>query len=108
MSAVLAAAVAGAITGWVLGGLKPAAVVAAFSAGGMLVAVVAAGLMRQVAPAAIDVAGPAQYGYFALVMGLVAAIVGAAAGAAVSRVKASVVPEPNEGSHATPGQPNAV
>ncbi len=88
MSAVLAATVAGALTGAVLGGTRPALSVAGFSAAGMLVAVVAAGLLRLVAPSAIDVEGIAQYTYFALSLGVVSTIVGAASGAAVSWVKA--------------------
>ncbi len=87
MSAVLAAAVAGALTGWVLGGVRPALTVGGFSAVGMLVAVAAAGLLRTVAPSAVDVEGAVQYGYFALSMGVVSTILGAASGAAVSWVK---------------------
>jgi hypothetical protein len=87
MSAVLAASVAGALTGWVLGGVRPAMTVAGFSAIGMLVAVTVAGLMRMVAPSAVDVEGAVQYAYFALSMGVVSTILGAASGAAVSWVK---------------------
>lgn len=87
MSAVLAASVAGALTGWVLGGMRPALTVAGFSAVGMLIAVMVAGALRAVAPAAIDVEGVAQFTYFALTMGLVSTIVGAAAGASVWWVK---------------------
>ncbi len=87
MSAVLAASVAGALTGWVLGGMRSALTVAVFSAVGMLIAVMVAGALRAVAPAAIDVEGVAQFTYFALTMGLVSTIVGAAAGASVWWVK---------------------
>lgn len=87
MSAILAAAVAGALTGWVLGGAKPALAVAGFSAAGMLLAVVIAGGLRTVAPAAVDIEGAAQYAYFALSMGAVSTIVGAAVGAAVAWVR---------------------
>jgi len=84
MSATLAAAIAGAATGWLLDGGRGALAVAGFSAAGMLVATVVAGVMRAVAPASIDVAGPAQVAYFALVLGLVGGVVGAAVGAGTS------------------------
>jgi len=84
MSATLAAAVAGAATGWLLDGGRGAITVAGFSAAGMLVATVIAGVMRTVAPAGVDVAGPTQFAYFALVLGLVGGVVGAAVGAGTS------------------------
>lgn len=87
VSAVFAAAVAGALTGWILGGMRPALTVAGFSATGMLAAVVVAGLLRMVAPSSVDIEGTAQFAYFALTMGVVSTIVGAASGAAVSWVK---------------------
>jgi len=84
MSAALAAAVAGAATGWVLDRIHGSMAVAAFSAAGMLAATVVAGLMRTIAPASVDVAGATQTMYFALVLGLVGGIVGAAVGAGTS------------------------
>ena len=86
MSATLAAGVAGAATGWLLDGARGSLAVAVFSAIGMLAATVVAGLMRTVAPVAVDVAGPVQFAYFALVLGLVGALVGAAVGAGTSWV----------------------
>jgi len=53
--AVLAAAVAGALTGLVLGGGKGALTLSVFSAVGMLAATMVAGLMRAIAPASVDV-----------------------------------------------------
>jgi hypothetical protein len=84
LSAVLAAAAAGAATGWVLGRSRGALAIAGFSAVSMLVATAAVGLMRAVAPATVDVAGPTQFAYFALTIGLVGAIVGAGVGAGVA------------------------
>lgn len=85
-SAVLAAAIAGAATGWLLDGGRGSITEAGFSALGMLAATVAMGFMRSVAPAAVDVAGPSQYAYFALSIGLVGALMGAAIGAGTSWV----------------------
>jgi len=84
LSATLAAAVAGAATGWVLDRGHGSLAIAGFSAAGMLVATIVAGAMRAVAPEAVDVAGPTQAAYFALVIGLVGGFVGAAAGAGAS------------------------
>ena len=84
MSATLAAAAAGAAAGWVLDRGHGALAIAAFSAAGMLVATAAAGVLRVVAPSAVDAAGPAQAAYFALVIGIVGGFVGAAAGAGAS------------------------
>jgi len=84
LAAALAAGVAGALTGLVLEKVRGALVVGVFSAGGMLVGTALAGALRAVAPASIDVAGPAQAAYFAAVIGAVAAITGAAIGAGVS------------------------
>ena len=84
MSAVLAAAVAGAVTGWLLDRSHGSLSMALFSAAGMLAATVAMGLMRSFAPAATDVAGPIQSAYFALAQGLVGVFVGAALGAGTS------------------------
>lgn len=89
LAAVLAAAVAGAITGWVIGRARGAGVIAAFTAAGMLAAVVAAALLQGVAPEAVQVADPAQYAYVALQMGVIGALVGAAAGAGVAYVDSS-------------------
>jgi len=99
MSATLAAAVAGAATGWLLGGMRGSLAVAGFSAAGMLAATVAMGVMRAVAPDAVDVAGAAQNAYFALSIGLVGAFVGAAVGAGTSWLAAHL--------H-EPGKPSAV
>jgi len=86
MGAILAAAVAGAATGWLLDGVRGSLAVAAFSAVGMLAATIVAGAMRTLAPAGVDVAGATQYAYFALTLGLVGAFMGAAAGAGTSWV----------------------
>jgi len=86
MSAVLAAAVAGATTGWLLDGSRGSLTVAGFSALGMLAATVVMGFLRSVAPVSVDVAGPTQYAYFALAIGMVGALVGAAVGAGASWV----------------------
>jgi hypothetical protein len=85
--ATLAAAVAGALTGAVLSGLRGAAVVAAFSAGGMLAATALSGVLRALAPASVDVEGPAQYAFFALMIGIIGMVVGAAIGAGVGWLK---------------------
>lgn len=89
LAAVLAAAVAGAITGWVIGRARGAGVIAAITAAGMLAAVVASALLQGVAPEAVQVAGPTQYAYVALQMGVIGALVGAAAGVGVAYVDAS-------------------
>lgn len=86
MSATLAAAIAGAATGWLLDRSRGSLTVAAFSAVGMLMATVVAGVIRAVAPSSVDVPGPVQYAYVAVVMGLVGAFTGAAAGAGASMV----------------------
>ena len=85
-SAVLAAAAAGAVTGWLLGGGRGSIAETGFSALGMLAATVVLGFMRSIAPGSVDVAGPAQYAYFALSIGLVGALMGAAIGAGTSWV----------------------
>lgn len=84
MGSALAAALAGALTGALLDRGHGALVMALYSAGGMLVGVALAGLMRAIAPASIDIEGPTQAAYFALVIGIVAAASGAAIGAGVS------------------------
>lgn len=84
MSAVLAAAVAGAATGWLLDRSHGSLSMALFSAVGMLAATMVVGIMRSVAPAATDVAGPIQSAYFALAQGMVGVFVGAALGAGTS------------------------
>lgn len=89
MAPVLAALVAGALTGSVLGGPRGAWVMAVFAGAGMLLAVVIAGLLRDSAPPSVDSAGQAQSLYFAMVQGVVGAIVGAAVGAASERLKHS-------------------
>jgi len=86
MSATLAAAVAGAATGWLLDRSHGSLALAVYSAAGMLAATIVAGAMRTFAPGAVDVAGPAQYVYFALTLGLVGAFLGAAIGAGTSWV----------------------
>lgn len=84
MAAMLAAIVAGAVTGAFLGGWRGSRVIAAFAGGGMLLATVMAGVLRTVAPDAVDVAGQTQYLYIAGVLGIIGAIVGAATGAGVA------------------------
>lgn len=83
LGAALAAAVAGALTGAVLEGRKGALALAGFSAAGMFVGEVLAGALRAVAPASVDVAGPVQYAYFALAIGIVGMATGALIGAGV-------------------------
>jgi len=107
MSATLAAGVAGAVTGWLLDGARGSLAVALFSAVGMLAATVVAGFMRTVAPGAVDVEGPAQIAYFAVVLGLVGAFVGAAVGAGTSWVATHRHPT-SEAASATEGRPHAV
>jgi hypothetical protein len=53
-----------------------------------LAAIIVAGVMRTVAPSAVDVAGPTQIAYFALTLGLVGGLVGAAVGAGTSWLSA--------------------
>lgn len=84
MSATLAAAVAGALTGWVMDRMRGAGTMAMYSAAGMLLATTVSTLMRAAAPASVDVEGATQYAYFALVIGVVGAIVGVAVGAGSS------------------------
>ncbi len=84
MSAVLAAAAAGAVTGWLLDRSHGSLTMALFSAVGMLAATVVMGLMRSFTPAGADVAGPIQSAYFALAQGMVGVFVGAALGAGTS------------------------
>jgi len=107
MSATLAAGVAGAATGWLLDRARGSLAVAAFSAIGMLAATVVAGAMRTIAPGAVDVAGPAQSAYFALVLGLVGAFVGAAVGAGTTWV-AQHRSALDGSSHSKIGKPHAV
>jgi len=107
MSATLAAGVAGAATGWLLDGARGSLAIALFSAVGMLAATVVAGVMRTYAPGAVDVAGPTQFAYFALVLGVVGAFVGAAVGAGTSWVSTHRRTE-GESSHSTIGTPHAV
>ena len=85
MAATVAAAIAGALTGAVVAGKRGATVMAGFSAVGMLVATAVVGLVRAVAPNAIDTPGTAQFVYAALILGIVGTIVGTAAGLAASR-----------------------
>lgn len=84
MTSGLAAGAAGAFAGAVLDKGYGAAVMALYSAGGMLAGVVLAGILRAFAPGAVDVEGPVQAAYFALAIGIVAAASGAAIGAGVS------------------------
>lgn len=81
LGALLAAALAGAVVGAVLGHARGAVVMAAFSAAGMLAAIVALSIMRAAAPASVDVEGAAQAVYFSTAIGVVGALVGLAAGA---------------------------
>lgn len=106
MSATLAAAVAGAATGWLLDGSHGSLALAIYSAAGMLAATVVAGAMRTFAPGAVDVAGPAQYAYFALTLGLVGAFLGAAIGAGTSWVAQHR--HSHSGSTSPTGTPHAV
>lgn len=80
-SATLAATLAGATMGAVLRGVRGSVIMAAFSASGMLGATIVMGLVRSMAPASVDVAGPTQNLYVALALGLVGVVVGAALGA---------------------------
>lgn len=84
MAAVLAAILAGAVTGGVLDGWRGSRVMAIFAGAGMLLATMVTGVLRAVAPASVDVAGLAQSLYFAMAQGVLGAIVGAAVGAGVS------------------------
>jgi hypothetical protein len=88
-AAVLAAAVAGAISGWVLARGRGSLVLAAASAIGMAAASAVTGVVRAFAPAATQSPGPAQYAYVALSVGLIGLIVGAAIGAGVDRLAAT-------------------
>jgi hypothetical protein len=87
VAAVLASGVAGAATGALLGGWRGAWPMALFAGAGMALATVATGVLRSVAPAAVDIEGQAQYLYFAMVQGVVGALVGAAIGAGVVWVR---------------------
>lgn len=89
-SAIMAAAVAGALSGWVLARTRGALTMAGVSMLGMGVATLVTGALRAATPAAAQVEGPAQAAYFALAIGLVGLIVGAAVGAGVSQLKASI------------------
>lgn len=106
MIATLSAVMAGAVTGALLGGWRGSRVIAAFAGGGMLLATVAAGVLRAVAPDAVDVAGQTQYLYFAGVIGLIGAIVGAATGAGVAWLK-RLGPEPRTRAPLGSGRPHA-
>lgn len=86
LAAVLSASGAGAITGWVIGRTQGAGIMAAFTAVGMLAAVLAAAVLQSAAPGSVQVAGSAQSAYVALQMGVIGALVGAAAGAGVAYV----------------------
>lgn len=90
LAAVLAALVAGSLTGTVLGGSRASLPVAAFSAMGMLLATVVAGFMRDLAPDSTQVPGLAQSAYFAAAQGLIGVFVGASVGAGVSWVRRHV------------------
>lgn len=107
LAAALAAAAAGALTGSVLGGAKGAAALGVFSAAGMLTATLFAGLMRSVAPGAVDVEGITQYLYFALTIGLIGAFVGGFIGAGVSWLR-SHESNVGSGSKVLPKQPHVV
>lgn len=92
LAAVLAAILAGALTGTVLDARRGPVLVAAYSGAGMVLATVAVALLRSVAPAGTDQPGLAQYAYFALAQGVVGVLVGAAMGAGVS----SIAPGPEQ------------
>lgn len=85
-AAILAAAFAGVISGWVLDGRRGSLVMAAASALGMAAASALLGAVRALTPAVAQSPGPAQYGYAAVAMGLVGLVVGAAIGAGVHRL----------------------
>jgi hypothetical protein len=84
MSATLAAAAAGATTGWLLDRTHGSITLAAYSAAGMLVATLLAGLIRSLAPGSVDAEGPTQFAYVALMLGVVGGVLGVALGAGVA------------------------
>lgn len=94
--AVIAAVVAGALTGAMLDGVRGALPVASLSAAGMSAATVVVGLLRDLTPAAAQVPGAQQYAYFALGQGISGLLVGAAVGIGVVWVRRHVVePRPS-------------
>lgn len=97
LAAAAAAALAGGLTGALLAGRRGAAVLALFSAAGMLVGEVLAWLVQVLSPASIDVPGPAQTLLFTLAIGLVGTALGAFIGAGLARLHK---PSPDEGSMA--------
>lgn len=105
LAAVLAAVVAGALTGEVVGGAKAALPIAAFSALGMILATMAAAVLRDVAPAATQIEGVAQYAYFALAQGVIGVLVGAAVGAGVHWVGEHAPVAESTDAGLTPGRP---
>lgn len=105
LAAMLAAVVAGALTGEVIGGVRASLPVAAFSAIGMLLATFAAAVFRDIAPDAAQTEGLVQYGYFAVSQGVIGAFVGAAAGAGVFWVARNVRARGASDAGAAPGTP---
>lgn len=85
--ALLAAAVAGAVTGGILEGRRGIVNMSALSAAGMVAGIVIVGLMRYLAPGSVDTAGPAQTLYFTVAIGLVGTVMGAAMGLGVERIR---------------------
>lgn len=108
LAAILAAVVAGALTGMVFGGTRAALPIAAFSAVGMSIAVLAAGILRGLTPEAANVPGFTQYAYFALAMGVIGGFVGAAVGAGVSWVRRQGFVSHDEEARVTTGRPHPV
>jgi hypothetical protein len=81
---------------------------AIFSAVGMLLAVAAAGVLRAVAPGAVDIEGTAQHVYVTLVLGVVGSIVGASTGAGVTWVRDHASGSHVSGHRASPGRASSV
>ena len=81
--AVLAAALAGAPTGWLLEKRHGAITAAGAAALGMALAILAAGLLRQSAPPGTGVPGSAQHLFFSQGIGIMGAIIGTCIGAGI-------------------------
>lgn len=91
LASVLAAVVAGAITGFVIAGWRASGPLAAFAAVGMGVAVMVGVVLRELQPVAAQSPGMVQALTFAIAMGLIGAVVGASVGAGVTWVRRFVV-----------------
>lgn len=94
--AVLAAGVAGGLTGLVVGGVRAAAPISVFSISGMSVALLIAAAMRELQPAAAQVPGPVQTLTFTTGIGLMGLVVGAAAGMGVAWARRHAVEGPTD------------